>query len=69
MVSIERSIAEKKFASLEKRNKALSELEEAARLVDENTARLKALRLAKEEKDRLMADVSKAALPKRRSPA
>ena len=53
MVSASRLRAENRFAAIEKRQKkVLSEQEEAVRAVNENTARLKALRLAKEAKDR-----------------
>ena len=53
MISASRSHAENRFAALEKRQlKVLSQQEEAERAVDENTARLRALRLAKEAKDR-----------------
>ncbi len=53
MISAVRSHAENRFAALEKRQlKVLSEQEEAERAVDENTARLRALRLAKEAEDR-----------------
>ncbi len=44
--------AEKKAARLQERLEALSEHEEAERAVDENTVRLRALRLAKEAEDR-----------------
>ena len=53
MVSASRSHAENRFAALEKRQlKVLSEQEEAERAINENTARLRALRLAKEAEDR-----------------
>ncbi len=53
MISASRSHAENRFAAMEKRqHKALSEQEVAERAINENTARLKALRLAKEAKDR-----------------
>ena len=53
MISAKRSQADNRFAALEKRQlKVLSEREEAERVVDENTARLRALRLAKEAEDR-----------------
>ena len=45
--------AETRFAALEKRQlKVLSKQEEAERAINENTARLRALRLAKEAEDR-----------------
>ena len=44
--------AEKKAVRLQERLDALSEHEEAVRAVDENTVRLRALRLAKEAEDR-----------------
>ena len=53
MISAVRTQAENRFAALEKRQtRVLSEHEEAERAVDENTARLRALRLAKEAEDR-----------------
>jgi hypothetical protein len=53
MISAKRSQAENRFAALERRQlKVLNEHEEAERAVDENTARLRALRLAKEAEDR-----------------
>lgn len=53
MISAARTRAEKRFASMEKRQKrALSEQEEIAQAVAAKTARLKALRLAKEINDR-----------------
>ena len=53
MISALRTRAENRFAALEKRQlKVLSEQEEAERSINENTARLKALRLAKEAEDR-----------------
>ena len=54
MTSAARSRAEQDFAAIEKRKKkkALSPQEEAARVIDENTARLRALRLTKEAKER-----------------
>lgn len=53
MISAVRTQAENRFAALEKRQtRVLSEQEEAERAVDENTARLRALRLAKEAEDR-----------------
>ena len=49
MISIARTRAENRFAALEKRQQVvLSEHEETARTISENTARLRALRLAKE---------------------
>ena len=52
MISISRTRAENRFAAIEKRQKeVLTEQEETARMVSENTARLKALRLAKEAND------------------
>ena len=51
-ISVSRTRAENRFAAIEKRQqKVLSEQEETARAISENTARLKALRLAKEAKD------------------
>ncbi len=53
MISASRARAENRFAALEKRQlKVLSEQEEAERAISENTARLRALRLAKEAEDR-----------------
>jgi len=53
MISASRGHAENRFAALEKRQlKVLSEQEEAERAINENTARLRALRLAKEAEDR-----------------
>ena len=53
MISAVRSQAENRFAALEKQQtRVLSEQEDAERAVDENTARLRALRLAKEAEDR-----------------
>ena len=53
MISAVRSPAENRFAVLEKRQlKVLSEQEEAEVAIDENTARLRALRLAKEANNR-----------------
>ena len=53
MISATRMHAETRFAALEKRQlKVLSEQEEAERAINENTARLRALRLAKEAEDR-----------------
>ena len=53
MISASRNHAENRFAALEKRQlKVLSEQEEAEREINENMARLKALRLAKEAEDR-----------------
>lgn len=52
MISASRTHAERHFTATEKRQKkALSGQEEAARVVNEKTNRLKALRLAKEAKD------------------
>lgn len=52
MISISRTRAENRFAAIEKRQQAvLNEREEAARALSANTARLKALRLAKEAAD------------------
>jgi hypothetical protein len=51
LISIARTRAEERFATIEKRQQAaLSEQEEAARKISENTARLRALRLAKDAK-------------------
>lgn len=53
MISILRTRAEERFAALERTKKvALSEKQEEEKKTSENTARLKALRLAKEELDR-----------------
>lgn len=52
MASQLRTKAEERFAAIEKaRQTILSEHEEAAQKIAENTARLRALRLAKEAKD------------------
>jgi len=62
MISILRTRAEERFAALERTKKvALSERQEEEKKTSENTARLKALRLAKEEQDRAEADKPKAA--------
>lgn len=67
MISILRTRAENRFAAIEKsQQKAINEQEEKARKVSENTARLKALRLAKEAKD-LAAGSPKSAGTKKRS--
>ncbi len=53
MISASRIHAENRFAAIERLQlKALSEQEEAERAVNENTARLRTLRLAKEAEDR-----------------
>lgn len=68
MISAARTRAESNFAALEKRQqKVLSEQEEAARAVSENTARLKALRLAKEAQDRAEKKSAKPARRKKKS--
>lgn len=52
MISISRTRAENRFAAIEKsQQKAINEQEEKALRISENTARLKALRLAKEAAD------------------
>lgn len=52
MISISRTRAENRFAAIEKsQQKALDEQQEKAQKISENTARLKALRLAKEATD------------------
>lgn len=51
MISISKTRAETRFDAIEKRQQVvLSEQEETARAVSANTARLKALRLAREAK-------------------
>lgn len=60
MISILRTRAEERFAALERTKKvALSEKQEEEKKTSENTARLKALRLAKEELDRTEAQKGK----------
>lgn len=62
MISAARTRAENHFTAIEKRQKkALSEQEAAAVAVSENTARLKALRLAKEAEDLAEKPVKPAA--------
>ncbi|HEY4202861.1 MAG TPA: hypothetical protein VGM83_20100 [Devosiaceae bacterium] len=62
MISAIRLRAETRFAEIEKRQqRALNEQEQISRAVDENTARLKALRLAKEARERLEAEAKRAA--------
>lgn len=64
MISISRTRAENRFAAIEKsQKKALNEQEEKKLMVSENTARLKALRLAKEA-DELKASTKKKARSK-----
>ena len=58
-----KATAEKKAAQLQERLEAFNEHEEAVRAVDENTVRLRALRLAKEAEDR----AKKPAKPGRRA--
>ena len=54
MISASRTHAESVFtASKKHQKKALSAQEEAARAINEKTTRLKALRLAKQAKDRV----------------
>ena len=61
MISILRTKPEERFAALERTKKvALSEKQEEEKKLSENTARLKALRLAKEEADRAIAKKGKA---------
>lgn len=60
MISISRTRAENRFATIERRQQAaLSEQEETARMISENTVRLKALRLAKEAKNLANAPAKK----------
>lgn len=68
MANTSRSRAEFQFATIEKaRERRLSEQELADKAVAENTARLKALRLAKESSDRAQLKDKKPAV-KRRAP-
>lgn len=72
MVSALRARAEARFSEIERRQrKAMSEEQAEKAAVDANTARLKALRLAKEDDDRRSAEAVKLAkteaLLKRRS--
>jgi len=67
MISISRTRAEGRFAAIEKRQQAgLSAQEETARAISEKTARLKALRLAKEATD-LANKPAKRSSPKKRA--
>lgn len=60
MISASRRHAENRFAMIEKRQqKALSEQDQKRKEMDENTLRLKALRMAKEEAERLASEVKR----------
>jgi len=66
MISISRTRAESRFAAIEKRQKeVLTEQEETSRRISENTARLKALRLAKEASDLANSSPKKTGTKKR----
>jgi len=72
MISATRLRAESRFAEIERRQqKALSEQEEEALAIAENTARLKALRLEREANDRVkdLMKKSTAAAAKKKKPA
>ena len=58
--------AEKKATRLQERLEALSEHQEAERAVNKNTARLRALRLAKEAEDRAEMVLNGLSAPKAR---
>lgn len=65
MISASRRHAENRFAMIEKRQqKALSDEDQKRQETDENTARLKALRLAKEEADKVAVEAKRTASAK-----
>lgn len=66
MISISRTRAENRFAAIEKRQQeVLSDQEEAARKISENTTRLRALRFAKEAMDLADSPTKKFSAKKR----
>ncbi|PLW76889.1 transcriptional regulator [Cohaesibacter celericrescens] len=66
MTSVSKTRAQARFAAIEKSQKnALNEREEKALKISENTARLKALRLAKAAEDNAKPAIKKATPRKR----
>jgi len=65
-----RSMADKKFAMIKKKNKSLDGRAAEEQKIRETTAKLRALRLAKEEADRVAAEqaAAKKALTKSKAP-